>query len=229
MASSCLPIAPPRRPGLQSRSSSHATPGHAVIAATIASAHRAPRHADHQRPNLRRHLQRRRRRHRKCRATTNLLRCCHHTPHMRQPPRLPRQSRLGLPLRTLRQKPAHTRQPTSRIVAVQTPQPMPSAALTAEPAKIRRLPAGFATLPQLPSAGAPVRAGRYASPAVHRHTRLPATISAASRCSQHLGITTRRSCPRNAADRATTHSRRINTHPPPLTSDVRTFLTGIKN
>ncbi|QGK52130.1 DUF4158 domain-containing protein [Mycobacterium intracellulare] len=44
-------------------------PGHAVIAATIASAHRAPRHADHQRPNLRRHLQRRRRRHRKCRAT----------------------------------------------------------------------------------------------------------------------------------------------------------------
>ena len=31
-----------------------------------------------------------------------------------------------------------------------------------------RLPAGFASLPVLPSAGAPVRAGRYASPSVRR-------------------------------------------------------------
>lgn len=43
--------------------------------------------------------------------------------------------------------------------------------------RIRRLPADFATLPLLPSAGAPVRAGRYASPAVHRHTRMPTTIA----------------------------------------------------
>jgi len=49
---------------------------------------------------------------------------------------------------------------------------MLSAAVIAQPAEIRRLPTGFATLPLLPSAGAPVRAGRYPSPSVRRHTSL---------------------------------------------------------
>ena len=50
------------------------------------------------------------------------------------------------------------------------------AATSAQPRRIWRLPAGFAPLPLLPSAGAPVRAGRYASPSVRRHTS-PSTAS----------------------------------------------------
>lgn len=42
------------------------------------------------------------------------------TPHMRQPPRLPGQPCLGLSPRTLRQHPAHNRQPTSPIAMAQT-------------------------------------------------------------------------------------------------------------
>ena len=106
---------------------------------------------------------------------TEALGCRRDPPHMRQPPRLPSQPRLGLPPCTLRQNPAHTRQPTSPIAAAQTPQLMLGAVVTAQPAGTRRLPAGFATLPLLPSAGAPVRAGRYASPSVRRHTSLSTT------------------------------------------------------
>ncbi|ODU23546.1 MAG: hypothetical protein ABS95_03475 [Verrucomicrobia bacterium SCN 57-15] len=42
------------------------------------------------------------------------------TPHMRQPPQLPHQSRLGLSPCTLRQHPAHNRHPTSPIAMAQT-------------------------------------------------------------------------------------------------------------
>jgi hypothetical protein len=97
---------------------------------------------------------------------------------MRQPPRLPRQPGLGLPPCALRQNPAHPDQPTSPAAAAQAPQLMLRTVVTAPPQESRQLPAGFATLPLLPSAGAPVRAGRYASPSVRPHTSLPATVSA---------------------------------------------------
>ncbi len=109
---------------------------------------------------------------------TKLLRCRHHTPHMRQPPRLPHQPGLGLPPRTLRQNPAHT---TSLRVSSPPRRPTADAQRSRDrtgPAGIWRLPAGFAPLPLLPSAGAAVRAGRYASPSVRRPTSCLRPVSA---------------------------------------------------
>lgn len=79
--------------------------------------------------------------------------------------------------------------------------------MSTQPAGIPRLPTGFATLPLLPSAGAPVRAGRYTSPSVRRHTSLPTTISAhtyaasaprASRQAENALATRRNPPPRTA-------------------------------
>ncbi|VBA59001.1 hypothetical protein LAUMK41_03265 [Mycobacterium attenuatum] len=58
---------------------------------------------------------------------------------------------------------------------------------------------GFATLPLLPSADAPVRAARYASPSVRPYTGMPTTIAPTPQRPQHFGITTSRSRPRKAA------------------------------
>lgn len=55
---------------------------------------------------------------------------------------------------------------------------MLSAAFVSAAVGIQRLPAGFATLALLPSAGAPVRAAPYTAPSVRRHTSQAQTINA---------------------------------------------------
>ncbi|CPR04170.1 transposase [Mycobacterium bohemicum DSM 44277] len=162
---------------------------------------------------------------------TKLLRCRHHAAHMRQPPRLPCQPRLSLAPSTLRQNPAHTRKPTSPSATAQLTADAATPSATSGEHAMRRLPAGFAPLPGLPSAGAPVRAGRYASPSVRRHTS-PSTTSQ----SPHLkgphdpGVPRQPRAllaPRRHSELPWAAGAQTLIHRPP-TSGVRTFSTGIK-
>ena len=127
------------------------------------------------------------------------LGCRRDPPHMRQPPRLPRQPRLGLPPCTLRQNPAHTRQPTSPIAAAQTPT---ADARRSRDRTARRNPAATCGLRYAPSApvrwrSRPRRSLRFAlRPPPHQPVYDQSASTSQRR--QHPGITTSQSCPRSS-------------------------------
>lgn len=105
---------------------------------------------------------------------------------------------------------------------------MLSPAFVSEAEESRRLPAGFATLALLPSAGAPVRAAPYASPSVRRHTSLPTEIGAhISKAPAPRHYEQARAGPGPSSHRADVGRRRADANTPP-TCDVRTFFTGIE-
>lgn len=105
---------------------------------------------------------------------------------------------------------------------------MLSPAFVSEAEESRRLPAGFAALALLPSAGAPVRAAPYASPSVRRHTSLPTEIGAhisKAPAPRHYDKPELAQSPRRTEP---TSAEGALTQTPAPTCDVRTFFTAIK-
>lgn len=94
-------------------------------------------------------------------------------------------------------------------------QPMLSAAMTAQPAGIRRLPAGFATL-RPPSAAAPA-CPQPISTHISKASARPASLTTCLGCTRY-----------SPPYRAAMASRRANARAPASAQGVRTFFTEIK-